>query len=366
MKILYFTNSLSCFDGLSTYSHSLVTAIAKKHDVLCLVNKREDSCDIKQVVILKKLLSYFNPLNLFIQFSRIRKEVEKFNPDIIHFLAGPYALFSFFLPRRYKIVLTVLGTYAIVPLKISPFFALYYYKHARRIISISNYTKQRLKQAFPNVFAKYNLADKICVIPCGIEYIERKPKESSNHKIIFVGAVKPRKGLLHAIEAINIYKNTYGAEFTFDIIGSLNPASRYCRKIISKIDEYELNKNVNISGRVDAKQLEESYKQADLLLMLSVDENNRFEGFGLVFLEANSHGVPVIGSINSGCQEAIKDGFSGYVVDPFDYEKVAEKIYRVLDKGEIKRSNCIKWAEANSISKMVPLITKLYEEESLR
>ena len=59
--------------------------------------------------------------------------------------------------------------------------------------------------------------------------------------------------------------------------------------------------------------------------MLSINDGKAFEGFGLVFLEANAKGMPCIGSINCGAEEAILNGKTGYIVDPYNFKEVAQK-----------------------------------------
>lgn len=94
--------------------------------------------------------------------------------------------------------------------------------------------------------------------------------------------------------------------------------------------------------------------------MLSKTDGIYFEGFGLVFLEANAHGIPVIGSRDSGCAEAIDEGKSGYVVDAFDQKMIVERMHWVLDEKRIDRAECRRWAEFHSISKQVDQIEMCY------
>jgi len=70
---------------------------------------------------------------------------------------------------------------------------------------------------------------------------------------------------------------------------------------------------------VDTPQ--ELYKNADLLLVPSYTNKTSFEGFGLVYIEANAYGVPVIGPNTSGAAEAIKDGAYDYLIKGADTGK---------------------------------------------
>ena len=55
------------------------------------------------------------------------------------------------------------------------------------------------------------------------------------------------------------------------------------------------------------------------------------EGFGLVITEAMWKGSPVVASNVGGIPTQIVDGESGYLVDPYDLEAVAEQVVRLLE-----------------------------------
>jgi phosphatidylinositol alpha-1,6-mannosyltransferase len=61
-----------------------------------------------------------------------------------------------------------------------------------------------------------------------------------------------------------------------------------------------------------------------------------FESFGIVYLEANSFGKPVIGGRSGGVPEAISDGVSGVLVDPEDLGELRSAIKRLLEDEELR------------------------------
>ena len=77
------------------------------------------------------------------------------------------------------------------------------------------------------------------------------------------------------------------------------------------------------------------------------------EGFGVVFLEANACGKPVIGGRSGGIPEAVADGYSGLLVDPLDVQDIARAVVRILKDGQYA-ARLMDRALANS------LIMKLY------
>ena len=61
------------------------------------------------------------------------------------------------------------------------------------------------------------------------------------------------------------------------------------------------------------------------------------EGFGIVYLEANAFGKPVIGGNVMGVPEAIKDGETGILVDPYDVDAIADAAIHLLQKPDEAR-----------------------------
>ena len=61
------------------------------------------------------------------------------------------------------------------------------------------------------------------------------------------------------------------------------------------------------------------------------------EGFGLVFLEAMSHGKPVIGGAHGGTPEIIEEGISGYLVRHGDVAQLTERLLHLLSDESFRR-----------------------------
>jgi len=95
--------------------------------------------------------------------------------------------------------------------------------------------------------------------------------------------------------------------------------------------ELGVSNRVTFVGEVADRQLEEEYEKADLFVLATRgDGEERVEGFGLVFVEALAHGVPVIGGRVGGVPEAVRHGVDGLLVDPRDPAALATAIADLL------------------------------------
>ena len=359
MRILFLTNHLSGTDGWSRYSLDIIRGVKDQgHKVQCLVSRRSKQTSIKEYKFLRSPLEYLsNPLLSFLTARQLRKILKDFKPDIVHFLVEPYAtILPFLRAKGTRTVLTCHGTYSVIPVllkdpfkrEISYRLSKRYYQKIDGVIAVSNYTKKHILKFFPE------LGPKIKVITNGINLVRynvnlKRKSRSKVKKILFVGAVKPRKGILEALKACKYYQNNFSDNFIYDIVGECSRHDRYYQKLKKAVDTYGLSGKVFFRGKVSEEELEKYYREADLFLMLSLNIDNHFEGFGLVFLEANAKGIPVIGSKNCGAEEAISDGKTGYLVNPYSFEEVAAKIDMILDKNSIDSRNCVNWAKQHDI-----------------
>ncbi len=86
------------------------------------------------------------------------------------------------------------------------------------------------------------------------------------------------------------------------------------------------------AGQVADDELVDHYRLGDVFVMPNRElPNGDTEGFGLVFLEANSCGLPVIAGQDGGSTDAVRDGENGLVVDGRSVEAVAEAMRRLRE-----------------------------------
>lgn len=366
MRILLICDTLDGRGGWYTYTRNLHAEFrAVGHDVAVCGRK---GCPGPYGVLQPPLTYMGNPFAAWAAALALKRVVAKVQPDIVHITVEPYAMLIPFAGRRIaqRTILTIHGSYGIRPLERWPqrMIALRYYAGIARFITVSDYTKaavsaelaRRKGAAFAAAFERRT--DVVCNGVCLPETWEREVYNAEK-RIILVGGIKPRKGVLETLDACALYKKRGGSPFTLSLVGTVEEDD-YVRTVREKAAELNLQEEMRILGPVSDERLAELYRSADLYLMPALTVPNTFEGFGLVYIEANSYGVPCIGPDDSGAKEAIVDGESGYRVAPQNASAIAERIHWILDQGKISRAACRKWAEKHSIEKAVQMIEKAY------
>jgi phosphatidylinositol alpha-1,6-mannosyltransferase len=78
------------------------------------------------------------------------------------------------------------------------------------------------------------------------------------------------------------------------------------------------------------------YAAADLFCLPARESSTDVEGFGIVYLEAAAHGLPVLATNVGGVSEAVVDGETGILIPPDDAEKLAEELRRLLSDPQLR------------------------------
>lgn len=230
--------------------------------------------------------------------------------DLIHALVEPYAPLARWLSSGRPYVVTGHGTYVqLGQLTRWPFSPIYQRAlGGAQLACVSQYTAQVAARALPGV--------KTRVIPNGVnagKFLALPDRRTEPHlpMVLAVGAVKPRKGTLQLVRAMAIVRETLPDAQCW-IMGRAN--STYADQVRAEIERLGLKDNVLLKGFVTEAELLDAYSRADVFCVPSINEGPRFEGFGLVYLEASAAGLPVIGTTDTGATDAIDDGVTGLLV----------------------------------------------------
>ena len=360
MKILIITNNLNPDSGWGRYSLGIINELKIRSGIEIFVLS-EDAENSKQ-----KILSSTSKINILKNLIQIRKLSKGF--DIIHsFDCWPYGVYGMFatLFSMRKLFINGVGTYSVIKTIYSVKGLLMYlsYKFADCVFCISNYTKKRIleKANIKNILTVHMGST---LLPDLVnEEIKRYKEEYAIRDeypiVLTVGAIKERKGQFETLQAISELKKKY-SKILYIIVGNSDEV-RYVNRINSYVLENNLENNVRILSDIKIDEdLSFFYNICDVFALNSNSDEIHFEGFGLVILEANQFGKSSIGSKESGIEDAIKDGVTGYLTNQKDVEDIKNKIELVL-KGNIKVENIKNWYNSFAWSKTVDEYVKEYK-----
>ena len=102
--------------------------------------------------------------------------------------------------------------------------------------------------------------------------------------------------------------------------------------------ELGLGERVVFRGILSDEEVVDFYGAADLFIQTNRAVAGDTEGFGIVFLEANACGLPVIGGQAGGTADAIEEGVSGLRVDGDSVDAVGGAIRKLLSDAQIRSS----------------------------
>lgn len=101
--------------------------------------------------------------------------------------------------------------------------------------------------------------------------------------------------------------------------------------------ELDLMGHVTFAGYAGDEEVAACYALCDVFTMISreIPEKGDVEGFGIVYLEANLRGKPVVAGNSGGVPEAVLHQETGLLVDPTDVQEVATAVIRLLQDKEL-------------------------------
>ena len=186
-------------------------------------------------------------------------------------------------------------------------------RHAYRISTLTHYTKNLLCARFPEA------ASKTFLTPGALRAdfaVRRHPGTAASGKVIVltVGRLHPRKGQLLALQALQALPPELAARVEYWIVG--NAVKPAYERTLREAAAARPGLSVHFLGALSDDELDRVYAQADIFALTSIDHGHSVEGFGLVYLEASAHGLPVVAHRVGGVAEAVVDGETGFLTSP--------------------------------------------------
>lgn len=253
------------------------------------------------------------------------------------------AFLSFFF--RKKFIAVIHGSEVKLPNRVLRKFTDYSLKRFDTIIAVSNYTKASVSHL--------NLKN-IKVVPNGFDIAV--PEAPRNKKepipvLITVGNVTQRKGQHNVINALPSLLKKY-PDLKYHIVGIPTEKDKLERLTL----HLGVEDAVRFFGKVSEEEKIELLQQADVFVMLSeTTQAGDVEGFGIAILEANALGIPAIGSLGCGIEDAINNGISGKLIDHNNPEQLEKALTEILNNYETYSQSAKNWSQSFTWEKVMGL-----------
>jgi D-inositol-3-phosphate glycosyltransferase len=149
--------------------------------------------------------------------------------------------------------------------------------------------------------------------------------------VSFVGRIQPHKGpevLIRATSELLKHSPLLRHKLIVNIVGGASGANTEEVDRLKELSSWlGIDDVVRFSPPVPRKDLPQWYRAADLVIVPSYSES-----FGLVALEAQACGTPVVATAVGGLRTAVADGISGVLVDGHDPKAWSSVISRLLQE----------------------------------
>jgi len=205
-------------------------------------------------------------------------------------------------------------------------------------VQTSNKLFENIDEAFTNTkFSKRQLIKRGCpekkikILPVGFNIddysypYERKYKINNKLNIISAGRLAEGKGYDIAINAIKLLIDNGFTNLHYTIVGDGYMLSELRTLVVNA----GLQKWVEFRGGKTKLELNELYRQADILLLPSVTTNTWAETQACVVQEAMLLGVIVVASRTGGVPESMPNIMQQFLVDEGDSSGIAEKVKQI-------------------------------------
>ncbi len=208
----------------------------------------------------------------------------------------------------------------------------YTLENASMVVAISKYTAMLVRETAPSA--------KIVTVPLAVDHIffSEQNRQDTRQK----WQIGQDKRVVLTVARVNAYK---GYETVFQALARLTPQIRqqFVYLIAGKGPDVEVLQDkaralgvddvVQWLGFVPEEDLPSLYSAADLFVLLTreIKTQQAVEGFGLVFLEAQACGTPVVGTNSGGIPDAVSHEDGGWLIEQDNPNALAEILLKLID-----------------------------------
>ncbi len=153
---------------------------------------------------------------------------------------------------------------------------------------------------------------------------------SGKRVLLTVGRLQRRKGQDFLIKSMPALLKEFPDLF-YAVVGR----GECYDELISLVDQHKLHDNVCVYPDMDDEALIKCYQQCDIFILPNRTIDNDIEGFGMVLVEAQVCGKPVIAGDSGGTRETMNIGKTGHIIDCGSTENLLNGLSPILRNREI-------------------------------
>ncbi len=213
-------------------------------------------------------------------------------------------------------------------------------KRSQKIICANSFLAKKLLNTFPQFRKKLVISNPGAEVFSVDENIKKqivRKYNLENKKIIFsMGRLVKRKGFDYSILALSkLKKQNYSLyKNTIYLIAGTGP-DEYNLKNLAK--KHEVLENIIFLGNLSPFGQEKFafYSLCNVFLMPARQINHDFEGFGIVYLEANLFKKPVVAGNSGGVSDAVVNNLNGFLINPENVSKISNALEKILSDDKL-------------------------------
>lgn len=158
---------------------------------------------------------------------------------------------------------------------------------------------------------------------------------ASRAVVTTVGRIEPRKGQLFSIDIVERAQALTDTPIKHVIVGRTIDEP-YAKAVTERAMTSPAD--VDVAGSVSRDRLRALYRVSQALLLPGRTLKGKFEGFGLVYIEAASQGCPSLGSRIGGVEDAVAEGVSGFLFEETDLDGMAQRLAEIIGDKDLRES----------------------------
>lgn len=260
--------------------------------------------------------------------------------DVVHSLfAFPYCIIAARSAKKHHkpFLMGAQGTYGVLPLTYFPERQVlkWCYRRAQRITVPSVFTKQLIEE-----YAKAQYP--IDIIHNGVHFdrfaaevdcsMLRKQYEGKQ-LLLTVGGLKERKGQDIVLRALAVAKQKCPNLF-YIMVGE----GKWRSGLEQLATELGVMDRIKFVGNKSGEELVRYFQGCDIYVHTPRVADLKFEGFGIVYLEASACGKPIVATDAGGIRDAVLDGETGLVAPDGDIQGVADRILTLCADKDLRKN----------------------------